>query len=92
VAFGLFTLTPNVGVEWAGTAGDWEYGFGILGYPVLLTETLLRVAGGMAAITGLYYAISILTDSTYRDEFMAGVTHEMRGVFEDRERYLALRG
>lgn len=92
VAFGLFALTPNVGVEWAGTPGSWEYGFDLFGHPVLLTETLLRVAGGMAAITGLYYAISILTDSTYRDEFMAGVTHEMRDVFEARDQYLSLRG
>lgn len=92
VVFGLFALSPNVGVEWAGTPGTWEYGFRLLGHPVRLTETLLRVAGGMAAITGLYYAISILTDATYRDEFMAGVTAEMRGVFEARARYLALRG
>ncbi|TDC49099.1 hypothetical protein E1212_19185 [Jiangella ureilytica] len=92
VAFGLFALSPEVGVGWAGTAGDWAYGFDLWGHPLQLTETLLRVAGGMAAITGLYYAISILTDSTYRDEFMAGVTHEMRGVFEARAQYLALRG
>ncbi|MBB5791365.1 hypothetical protein [Jiangella mangrovi] len=92
VVFGLFALTPDVGVEWAGTAGSWSNEFSLLGHPVELTETLLRVAGGMAAFTGLYYAISILTDSTYRDEFMAGVTHEMRGVFEARTRYLSLRG
>lgn len=92
VAFGLFALTPDVGVDWAGTAGAWEYRFDLFGHPVRLTETLLRVAGGMAAFTGLYYAISILTDSTYRDEFMAGVTSEMRGIFAARAEYLALRG
>lgn len=56
-----------------------------------MTETLLRVAGGMAAFTGLYYAISILTDATYRDEFLAAVTAEMRSVFDARTRYLAAR-
>lgn len=92
VAFGLFAVTPDVGESWAGTTGSWVHEFGLFGQDVQVSETLLRVAGGMAAFTGLYYAISILTDSTYRDEFMAGVTAEMRGVFEDRARYLALRG
>ncbi|TDE03422.1 hypothetical protein [Jiangella asiatica] len=92
VAFGILAVTPSVGEAWAGTEGAWQYPFELFGHDVQLTETLLRVAGGMAAFTGLYYAISILTDSTYRDEFMAGVTTEMRGVFEARARYLALRG
>ncbi|WP_053207274.1 hypothetical protein [Jiangella muralis] len=91
VAFGLFAVTPEVGQAWAGTTGSWSQTISLFGHDTLLSETLLRVAGGMAAFTGLYYAISILTDSTYRDEFMAGVTTEMRGVFEARTQYLALR-
>ncbi|SDU67454.1 hypothetical protein [Jiangella alkaliphila] len=91
VAFGLFAVTPEVGESWAGTTGAWSQEITLFGHETLLSETLLRVAGGMAAFTGLYYAISILTDSTYRDEFMAGVTTEMRGVFTARAEYLALR-
>lgn len=90
VAFGVFAVTPEVGEAWAGTGGSWQYSFVLLGNDVQITETLLRVAGGMAAFTGLYYAISILTDSTYRDEFMEAVTAEMREIFDARARYLEL--
>lgn len=91
VAFGIFAVTPEVGASWAGTDGAWSYPFELLGHEVQVTETLLRVAGGMAAFTGLYYAISILTDATYRDEFLDAVTAEMRSVFDARTRYLAAR-
>lgn len=91
VAFGVLAMTPELGEAWAGTDGAWRHGFGLFGHDVEVSETLLRVAGGMAAFTGLYYAISILTDSSYRDEFMDGVTAEMRSVFEARAAYLALR-
>lgn len=91
VAFGVFAVTPEVAEAWAGTPGAWSYPFDLLGHDVEITETLLRVAGGMAAITGLYYAISIWTDATYRDEFLDAVTGEMRDVFQARTRYLELR-
>ncbi|PSK98658.1 hypothetical protein CLV30_11940 [Haloactinopolyspora alba] len=91
VVFGVLAVTPEVGESWAGTDGAWHHPFELLGHDVQITETLLRVAGGMAAFTGLYYAISIWTDATYRDEFLEAVTVEMRGVFEARARYLALR-
>lgn len=91
VAFGVLAMGPEVRDAWAGTDGAWQYEFMLFGYDVQLTETLLRVAGGMAAFTGLYYAISILTDSTYRDEFLDAVTVEMRDVFQARARYLTLR-
>lgn len=91
VAFGVLAVTPDLGEFWAGTDGAWRYQFVLFGHHVEVTETLLRVSGGMAAFTGLYYAISILTDSTYRDEFMEDVTTEMREVFDARARYLELR-
>ena len=48
-----------------------------------MTVELLKVAAGLAAFTGLYFAIAMLTDSTYRDEFLAG---------GDRRAPLGLRG
>jgi hypothetical protein len=58
---------------------------------VELTEELIRVAGGIAAFTGLYFAIAMLTDSTYREEFLSELTAEMRESFRARTEYLRLR-
>jgi hypothetical protein len=40
------------------------------GERVQVTAALLRVATGMAGFAGLYYAVTILVDSTYRDQFV----------------------
>ena len=49
------------------------------------------VSGALAAFSGLYYAIAVLTDGTYREEFLEEVTGSMRDTFRLRARYLALR-
>jgi hypothetical protein len=56
-----------------------------------LTLELLRVSAAIAALSGLYYAIAVLTDATYRGEFLEELTAEMRATFVDRVEYLALR-
>ena len=53
---------------------------------------LLRVAGGLAAFSGFYFAIAIFTDSTYRAEFLDEMTNEMRDTFRARAEYCHLRG
>jgi hypothetical protein len=50
-----------------------------------------KVAGGLAAFSRLYFAIAMLTDSTYREEFLEELTGEMRSVFRERAEYLRLR-
>ena len=57
-----------------------------------LTWELLRVAGAIAAFTGLYFTISMLTDDVYRREFLEELTSEMRESFCERAEYLRLRG
>ena len=56
-----------------------------------LTSELLRVAGGLAAFSGFYFAVAMLTDSTYREEFLAELTEEMGTSFRARVAYLRLR-
>lgn len=63
----------------------------MLGERVELTEALLRVVGAIASFSGLYYAIAILTDETYREEFLDELTAQMRATFRARAEYLALR-
>ena len=57
---------------------------------VQITEELLRVSSGIAAFSWLYYAIAVLTDSTYREEFLDEITGEMKETFRARADYLRL--
>ncbi len=41
---------------------------------------------------GFYFAIAMLTDSTYRQEFLDELDEEMRRSFRERAEYLKLRG
>jgi hypothetical protein len=86
VAFGLLAVDPAVRDAWAGTTGH-RVGPHELG----LTVQLLRVSAAIAALSGLYYAIAVLTDATYREEFLEEITGEMRATFADRAEYLARR-
>ena len=51
----------------------------------------LARGGAIAAFTGLYFAISMLTDDVYRREFLEELTSEMRESFCERAEYLRLR-
>jgi hypothetical protein len=91
VAFGLLSINDAVRQEWIGSAGTELVGFDLLGDRVELTSELLRVAAGLAAFSGFYFAIAMLTDSTYREEFLDELTSEMRQSFRARAEYLRLR-
>jgi hypothetical protein len=60
------------------------------GERVPVTAALLRVATGVAGFTGLYYAVTILVDSAYRDQFVDTLSAQLRGTFERRSEYLDL--
>jgi hypothetical protein len=89
--FGLLAIEESVRIEWIGHPGKELFGFHLLGEHVEVTKELLRVAGGLAAFSGFYFAISMLTDSTYRAEFLEELTSEMRESFRERAEYLKLR-
>jgi hypothetical protein len=89
-AFGALAIGPEVRESWLGERGSSLASLDLLGERVDVTEELLRVAGGVAALSGLYYAIALLTDATYREEFLSGLTHQMRATFAARAEYRAL--
>lgn len=86
VAFGALAITPHVVDIWIGRA---PRPF-VFGEPALSME-LVKVSGALAAFSGLYYAISVLTDADYREELLEDVEGSMRETFGDRARYLDLR-
>jgi hypothetical protein len=90
VAFGLLVIDNQVATTWIGHPPNYLFDGDILGLHILLSEQELRVAGAISALSGLYYAIAVLTDNTYREEFLTEVTDEMGSTFRDRAEYLAL--
>ena len=92
VVFGLLAVDTDLRIEWMDIPGDTLLSFPLGGQDFQLTAELLRVAGGLAAFSGFYFAVAMLTDSTYREEFLTELTDEMRTSFRDRREYLRLRG
>ena len=62
--------------------------FGLLGRTVQVSEELLRVASFLAAFSGLYFAVTAVTDSSYREEFFEDVVGEVRQAFAVHATYL----
>jgi len=90
VVFGAIAVTETVRIEWIGGPGNVLATVDLPGQTVQITEELVRVAAGLAAFSGLYFAIAMLTDSTYREEFLDELTAEMRASFKARTEYLSL--
>ncbi len=55
----------------------------------MLTGALLRCSAFIAAVAGLQFTVSALTDTSYREEFAEENTREMRKNFAVRAVYLA---
>jgi hypothetical protein len=91
VALGALMISPELQEEWSGSPGEVLVSLELLGSPVELTVELLRVAGAIAAFSGLYYAIAVLTDSVYRAEFLEELEQSLRDTFVARADYLRLR-
>ncbi len=91
VIFGLLAIDETARQSWLGENGNVLLTISVGGDQFELTSQLLRVAGGLAAFSGFYFAVAMLTDSTYREEFLTELTDEMRTTFRNRAEYLRLR-
>jgi hypothetical protein len=90
--FGALLVDVEVVEAWTGTAADRVLSVPLFGEDVVVTHQLLRAAFGIAAFSGLYYTVAMLVDATYRDEFVAELTDQMRSTFTVRADYLGLLG
>jgi hypothetical protein len=91
VVFGMLTINSELIEGWIKGTPDVLFGFPLGGREAELTVELLRVATALASFTGLYFAISMMTDDLYRREFLDRITDEMKQTFARRSEYLALR-
>lgn len=90
VVLGMLIIDAPTMESWIGTTGTTIWVPPDIGAPLLLTEELLRVALAIGALSGVYFAISVLTDGSYREEFLEELTDQMAQTFAARSAYLAL--
>lgn len=92
--FGLIAIRPEVVDAWLGDAigrGElhtWRW----FGRDLVITRALLHVAGFLGALSGFYFTVYVITDSTYREEFFTEIVGEVRQSLAVRNVYLALLG
>jgi hypothetical protein len=91
VAFGMLAISEHIYQLWGVSVGSWSYHLTLLNHPLVVGASLIKVAVGIANFTGLYYSIALLTDATYRTEFLDNVSVELRELFSARAEYLELR-
>jgi hypothetical protein len=91
VCFGLLTIPDSLIVTWLGDHGSAVGSVTLFGTETVITDQLLRVSTAIAAFSGLYYAIAMLTEATYRAEFLGGFERSMRETFALRAEYLTVR-
>jgi hypothetical protein len=88
VLLGVVAVHPSTAATWIGAephvllSASWGQS------RFALTEELLRVAGFLAAFSGLAFTVYLVTDSTYRAEFASDVSSELRQVLAVRMAYL----
>ena len=87
---GMLAITPEVRELWNITGVTWSYSVEAFGLDLVIDQSLLRVAGALATFSGLYYAINVQVDATYRTDFVEDVSAQLHQVVEVREHYLAL--
>ena len=93
VIFGLLTVREDTILQWTtlDTLGGVELvRFRVFGESLVLTQLHLVTSGLVAAFSGLQFAVSLVTDSTYQEEFVAESNDEVREALAVRAAYLRL--
>jgi len=85
VLFGGIVMTPEVQAAWTGQ--DSVEGLRNTGN---LSVELVQVSVFLAAFAGLYFAVAVMTDETYKEQFFKEVLDELERAVGVRAGYLAL--
>jgi hypothetical protein len=89
ILFGLLTMRAETMVSWTQAPPEILASFTLFGRETIVTAELLRVAVFLAGFSGLYFAVYLVTDATFRSEFFEDAITEMRQAFAVRAVYLA---
>jgi len=88
LVFGLFVIQPGTVKLWTGHNAQhiWR-SFHFAHGEIFLSRELLITAIFVAAVSGLQFAVAAITDATYREEFHASLTEELRTAMAVRRIY-----
>jgi len=86
VVFGGLVMTSEVQLAWTA-----EERIQHLPYLDNLSVELVQVSTFLAAFSGLYFAVAVMTDENYREQFFSEVLNELERAVGVRAGYLALR-
>jgi hypothetical protein len=84
VLFGYLAIPPDTVEAWITQPPHRLVGSGEL----VLTEELVRVAGFLAAFTGMYFTVVLSTDAMYREEVAEDAAPQIRQALAVRAAYL----
>lgn len=87
VVLGLLAVPLDTVEAWTGSSVTSLVEVELWGRDVALTVELLQVATLLAGVAGFSFALSLLTDATYRREFLEDTLGEVRQAFAVREVY-----
>lgn len=90
VSFGLMVATEPIVAGFLGHQPHVLATLDLWGRSMALTEELLRVAGFLAVFSGFYFTVAVLTDQTYREEFLDDVVTEVGRALAVRTVYVAV--
>lgn len=87
VGFGLLAVRRATIEQWTTSPIEPLTSFNLAGSEIIVTWEHLAVAGFIAVFSALQFAVAMLTDVTYREEFYEDVTAEIREVLAVRVLY-----
>lgn len=90
VAFGMVMVTQHITAGFLGEAPNVLGNVDLWGRHMVLTEELLRISGFLAVFSGFYFTVAVLTEDTYREEFLDEVVSEVSRALAVRTVYLSL--
>ena len=93
VLFGLLTVREDTMLQWTTLEGANDVtlaSFSLFGNAVILTSLHLVAAGFVAAFSGLQFAVSLVTDDDYKEDFVQESNAEVREALAVRATYLNL--
>ena len=92
VVFGLLTVREDTLKQWTTVSEltyerDWAIDFSVFEGDLVFTRQLLLVALFIGMFSGLNFAVQVITDDAYREEFIADMTTEVRDALAVRAVY-----
>lgn len=91
VTFGTLAITPETAESWTGAPLDEVISVRFGDRQVVLSAELVRVSFFLGAFSGLYFAVTAITDENFRREFFDDVEADLRQVLAVRSAYLSAR-